>query len=187
MPGPRCSVCAHPDLAQIDGALLNGSSQRAVARAYGTSSSAVQRHVAEGHVSELLTAVSKQVEAVGHEQLISQAVNLYERSLALLVEAEHAQSQELRIKALGQVRGNLELLSKLALSAPPTGHEGGERPDLDAAIARLLHARTQSEPTPEQGKAGSPNEGQPNLTPRALPPGRGGGGSTSSPQPGRDS
>lgn len=188
MPAP-CTVCKHPDLSTIDAALLNGSSQRSVAKASGLSPSAVQRHVKSGHVSDLLSAVSKRVEAVEHDELIAEAVGLYERTLALLTEAEHAKDAGMRIKASREVRGNLELLARLAIAAPPTSEAGGERLDLDAALLARIGA-TQAQrsgvdmddgPIDEDNPARE--EGKAALTPLALeagPPG-GGGGSTSSP------
>jgi hypothetical protein len=43
-PGRHCSVCRHPDLAEIEAALRAGTPLRALAAAFATSAAALHRH-----------------------------------------------------------------------------------------------------------------------------------------------
>lgn len=51
---PRCTICAHPERAAIDRALVAGESMRGVARRFAASADALGRHAA-GHLPLLLT------------------------------------------------------------------------------------------------------------------------------------
>lgn len=178
-----CSVCTHPDVNAINTVLLNGSSQRAVARTFGVTPSAVQRHVTSRHIPDLLDSVSKRVEAVEGEQLVSEAIGLYERSLALLTEAEHAGTLKERATCNAEVRRNLETLTKLTILAPAALQGGSsERVDIDAELERRIGATRGTPPPHDPPSSAGHEEGKAALTPLALEAGppRGGGGSTSS-------
>lgn len=51
MAGRPCTVCIHPDRAQIDARLVAGESRRALAREFGVHHSAMDRHYAN-HVED---------------------------------------------------------------------------------------------------------------------------------------
>ena len=160
----NCTVCRHPDLGEITSALLSGASHRQVARAFGLSASSVNRHVANGHLPELLSKVAQQIEAIAPEQLLGQTVTLYERALAMLTEAEHAQDGRLRISALGEVRHCLDALAKTA-ALVPTVPEGDEDLALDEAIRQALSHRVPGHARGDDGPADVPNEEQAHTEP----------------------
>lgn len=177
-PNPQCSVCRHPDLVDIVAALLSGASHRSVARAYGLSASAIDRHQANGHTTALLGKATQRVEAVSGEDLLGATVGLYERALAALTEAERPGADpRVRIAALAEVRQVLRVLSEAAASAPPRV-EADEDLALDDAIRAALLERGHAA---ARDQAAPPPSGEAYLTPRALGAGsplegEGGGG-----------
>ena len=53
----QCSVCVHPDRLDIDGALVDGTSYRNIAKRFGASISALSRHQSE-HMRATVAEVS---------------------------------------------------------------------------------------------------------------------------------
>lgn len=56
MGGPICTVCAHPDKVEIDRLIIDGTSNRAIARQFNLSKDAVRRHKDSDIPKELLKA-----------------------------------------------------------------------------------------------------------------------------------
>ncbi len=118
---PRtCTVCRHPERAEIDRALVRGAAFRHIATRHQLSTGALQRHGSE-HIPKLLKAAAE-AEAADADTLLAEVRTLHERTLRLLGDAEAAGDLPSALKAVHQARANLELLGKLAgeLSAAPT-------------------------------------------------------------------
>jgi hypothetical protein len=108
-----CSVCTHPDAVLINEALvIDGTSNRAVARQYGLSKDALRRH--REHIPQLLLEASQAMEVADADDLLSQVRDLQRRSLAILDQAEDAGELRTALSAIAQARSNLELLGRLA-------------------------------------------------------------------------
>jgi hypothetical protein len=109
----RCTVCDHPERHSIDEALVTGAPYRSVAKRFERSESAVYRHKTEHLPAHLLKA--KEVEeAARADDLLDQVRNLQAHALDILERAEKAGDLRTALAAISQVRGNLELLGKLA-------------------------------------------------------------------------
>jgi hypothetical protein len=109
----RCTVCDHPERHGIDEALVTGAPYRSVAKQFGLSESAVYRYKTEHLPAHLLKA--REVEEVAQaDDLLEQVRHLQAHPLDILERAEKAGDLRTALAAISQVRGNLELLGKLA-------------------------------------------------------------------------
>jgi|GEM_PF-460771 len=110
---PRtCTVCSHPERAAINAALVNGESLRNIAERFGTSATALHRHKAE-HLPAALTQATEAAEVAQADDLLAQVRDLQRRTLTILQTAERAGDLRVALAAIGQARGNLELLARL--------------------------------------------------------------------------
>ena len=106
-------MCDDPQRHGIDEALVDGAPYRSVAKRFGLSESAVYRHKTEHLPAQLLKA--KEVEEVAQaDDLLEQVRDLQGHALGILERAEKAGDLRTALAAISQVRGNLELLGKLA-------------------------------------------------------------------------
>jgi hypothetical protein len=107
-----CSVCSHPQRAEIDRAAIAGASYRAIAHQFTVSRDALMRHKADHLLAELVKA--QQAEEVSRAtDLLAMALQRDEKALALLSQAEKTgdlktAGQMLRISLV-----SLELLARL--------------------------------------------------------------------------
>ncbi len=121
MPG-QCSICSHPDRAEIDKALASGESYRGVSRTYfGTAKAvdALSRHKAEHLPATVATAAAAQPveDARGAVDagldVVSQLRAINGVTLAVLKEARERHDGELALKAVDRVQRQIELQAKL--------------------------------------------------------------------------
>jgi len=111
---PRnCTVCTHPNKAEIDEALVAGISSAEIAGRYRTlGERAIRRH-RTNHVPETLAKAHEAGEVAQADTLLEQVRNLQERALEILDKAEEAGELRTALGAIREARGNLELLAKL--------------------------------------------------------------------------
>lgn len=105
-----CKVCAHPDRPAIEADILLGTSNPAVAGAWGLSKDSVRRHKNAGH----LTAVSATAEITDAAQTARERLEfLWDRTKAILAVAEQEGAGGMALGAIKELRGMVELLAKL--------------------------------------------------------------------------
>ncbi len=105
---PRtCSVCRHPQRAEVDRALLAGEPERAIAGRYNVSRAALGRHRA--HIA---AAVQAQ-QALTIERLLSDLDDLQRRALTLLTKAERAGDLRAALAGVREAREVLATAAKL--------------------------------------------------------------------------
>lgn len=110
---PRhCSVCTHPNRADIDRALVNGSAYRDVAGRFGLSKSAVARHQAE-HLPAALVQGAAARDEVRALDVTQQLAAINAASVAILRQAQAARDGDLALKAIDRIAKQVELQSKL--------------------------------------------------------------------------
>jgi hypothetical protein len=110
---PRtCTICRHADRALIDKALLENTPYRHIASQYGTSTTALQRHRAKDLPGTLLQAKEAQVVANGND-LLAQMQDLTVRTMRIYTNAEKSGDPKIALKAIGEMRRNLELFARL--------------------------------------------------------------------------
>ena len=81
--GRKCSVCVHTERESIDQAIVEGQSNRAIARQYGLSKDAVARH-AEKHLPAALVEVAAASESTHVDDLWTRINGLIGEAEALL-------------------------------------------------------------------------------------------------------
>jgi hypothetical protein len=109
-PTTACSVCRHPDVADIDAALVGGTSRRAVSERFGIGASSVQRHKTKHLAPSLVQAMrSEPSHAAGLLDRIEALIDRVER----LVDAAEADGKPgLMLSGVKEMRALLELLGK---------------------------------------------------------------------------
>ncbi len=114
---PRvCSVCTHPERAEIDRALIAGSgSNRRIAAQYALNESAIRAHKANHLKVRLLKAADREAEAdlrtVIDVRAQLKAIN--GAALTVLKEAREARDGDLALKAIDRIQKQIELQAKL--------------------------------------------------------------------------
>jgi hypothetical protein len=108
-----CTVCNHPEAFEINEKLIvEGASVRDIAGRYGLEKSTVQRH--KDHIPQLLVKASEAQQVADADALLDQVKDLQGRTLDILSRAEDQAEDERALKAVREVRSNIELLARLA-------------------------------------------------------------------------
>lgn len=110
---PRCACCTHPDLAEIDAAILAGETIRALGKRYGMSHTAVERHK-KNHIGKALVKL-RAAEREEAEELsaLAEVRDLLPRMKRVLDDAEREGKTGNMMAVAAQIRPYIELLAKL--------------------------------------------------------------------------
>ena len=128
---PRsCPICDHEDLDEINAALASNERIRTIAERWSVRKTALMRHrnehlpysaieakEAEAKEAEAKEAEAKEAEAKEAEEdalgddLLDQVRDLQERALATLEEAEEAEELNAALRAIREVKSDLELMT----------------------------------------------------------------------------
>jgi hypothetical protein len=128
---PRsCPICDHEDLDEINAALASNERIRTIAERWSVRKTALMRHrnehlpysAIEAKEAEAKEAEAKEAEAKEAEtkeaevdapgdDLLDQVRDLQERALATLEEAEEAEELNAALRAIREVKSNLELMT----------------------------------------------------------------------------
>ena len=111
---PRaCTVCASPERAAIDRALVSGEPVRAIASRYGTvGRMALQRHK-EDHLPETLARARAAQEVALADDLRAAVLQLRDRAYGILGKAEASGDLRTALAGVREARGCLELLAEM--------------------------------------------------------------------------
>lgn len=109
----RCTVCAHKKRAEIDKALVERRTFRDIARQFKVSKDALVRHSDE-HLPSRLVKAREASEAAQADALLAQVVDLRDKALAILEQAEDSFDPRTGLAAIREARACVELLAKLA-------------------------------------------------------------------------
>jgi hypothetical protein len=118
---PRsCPICDHEDLDEINAALASNERIRTIAERWSVRKTALMRHrnehlpysAIEAKEAEAKEAEAKEAEedALG-DDLLDQVRDLQERALATLEEAEEAEELNAALRAIREVKSDLELMT----------------------------------------------------------------------------
>ncbi len=111
---PRaCTICGHPERADIETALVAREPYRDIARRHSVSKDACSRHAKE-HLPALLAKAREAEEASRADDLLKQVRALQAKTLNLLLKAEEAGELRTALAGIREARGNVELLAKLS-------------------------------------------------------------------------
>ena len=109
----RCTVCDHPERAQIDRALVTDQAgYRSIAGRFQLSPPSLYRHACE-HLPERLAKAKEAKEAAEADSLLGEARTLQKATLHILGTAMRSGDHRTALSAVREARGNLELLGKL--------------------------------------------------------------------------
>ena len=121
--GPRCSVCSHRELAQIDTALARGVAAPAIARRFKLGTDSVYRHSRRHLPPQLRAALLAGPDLEGvdldklketeSQSLLAHLVSLRHRLFAALDTAEEYQDGGMLTRVSSQLHANLELTARL--------------------------------------------------------------------------
>jgi hypothetical protein len=112
MPGRPCSVCVHDEAHPINVALVQGESNRSIARSYGFSENAVRRHRRQ-HLPELLVKARDAVEAADAGDLLKELEDIRSHLRSLVGLAARDGKYSAAIAGEGVLLKRVELLAKL--------------------------------------------------------------------------
>jgi hypothetical protein len=108
-----CGICAHPNRAAIDAALVSGESLRDIVSGHnGTTRSALDRH--RKHIAPALTQAKQAVEVAEATTLLSRIERLMSRCETLFEGAAAERKWAGAAAAARELRGCLELIGKLS-------------------------------------------------------------------------
>jgi len=109
---PRsCPICDHEDLDEINAALASNERIRTIAERWSVRKTALMRHRNE-HLPFSAIEAEEAEEAALADDLLDQVRDLQERALATLEEAEEAEELNAALRAIKEVKGNLELMTQ---------------------------------------------------------------------------
>jgi hypothetical protein len=140
-----CTICAHPERAAIDRALVAGEANRGIARRFSASDDAVQRHKAD-HLPQRLAAAKGAEDAAAADDLLAQVRALQAHALDILAATKDAAEPDYRtaLAAIREARGCVELFAKI--------REAEEIEQRVAAIEEHLAATAQAGQRPRGGR-----------------------------------
>jgi hypothetical protein len=110
--GRACSICSNSRRFEIDEAVSQKRANRTIAKQFGLTASAVQRH-GKAHLPVGAIVKAKLAELTRAEDILAQLAALQASSLAVLAKAESVGDLRAATGAITAARGNLELIAKL--------------------------------------------------------------------------
>jgi hypothetical protein len=111
-PGRPCITCNHPDLAAIDRALVSGLNNQEIARKYGISKDALNRHKLS-HLSRATVKLAEKREDRRAASLLDRVEELYEEARSILEATKAEGRHALSLSAIDRLNKTLELIGKL--------------------------------------------------------------------------
>lgn len=108
----RCTICTHPERAEIDSCLVRGEPFRRIAAERGVTEQSVRRHRAD-HLPESLVKAEEAREVDVANTLLHEVRELQVRALGILTKAEEAGDLRAATGAIREARSTIELLAKL--------------------------------------------------------------------------
>ena len=109
-----CSVCTHPDSLDINEALvIEGHSNRRVARQFGLHHDAVRRH--RKHIPQLLLRAAEDFQSYEAASILARVEHLEHETLEVLetLKDEEDPDQRAILLAIREQRANIELIAKV--------------------------------------------------------------------------
>jgi hypothetical protein len=162
-----CTVCMHPQRAEIDRALVKGATERVIMKDFGLSKGSVHRHkltcaglapVATKEKREAQKEVSRGTAALAllptRDDLSSRYQTLGDRIDEIVAKAEKAGSLAVAVQGLNSLRQNWDSLSKLAghttpSPPPPAQVTVNVEVSITSAVQQIITALVPT-PSPEQ-------------------------------------
>lgn len=107
-----CTICSHPERAQIEASVVAGMSNRLIASQFNVGYKSIERHSSE-HIAQAIQRSAAAKEEVQSLNVVRQLQVINNISLAILREARDAKDSMLVLHAVDRVSKQLELQAKL--------------------------------------------------------------------------
>jgi hypothetical protein len=107
-----CTICRHQRQAEINEMLVAGKSLRNIAQRFGTSATALHRH--KKHLAQHLVEAKEAAQAADADTLLDRVKQLLTDAQRITVQAEQAKQLDIALRGIREVRGVLELLSRVS-------------------------------------------------------------------------
>jgi hypothetical protein len=107
-----CSICSHPDRAEIDTALVVRGSLRGISRTFDLSEDALTRH-RDNHLPPALAQSARVEEITRADDLVDRLIGLARETQAILAAARKDGNHDLALKAIQRAEKQLELQARL--------------------------------------------------------------------------
>jgi transposase-like protein len=160
----ECSICTHSRRAEIDQAIARGDAHRAIAREFGVSRHALDRHKKNGHIAQQIAKAEEKRKIADADKLLGIVEGLLSECLRTIKEARGdpdsgiLPNDNLKLRALREARETAKLLLDVQGKTPPdtvvnitlienqwndfrTAILGAMCPDCREAVTRMLRAR----------------------------------------------
>ncbi len=112
MSGRQCTLCAHAERHPINVAIVQGESNRSVARSYGFSEAAVRRHRRE-HIPKLLVESKQAVDVADADTLLDRLQSWTTRIEKAIGEVEEREDYTQFFRGVAVLRGYLEVIGEV--------------------------------------------------------------------------
>lgn len=110
---PRtCTICSHPKRAEIEAAIVAGSSYRHISSQFDVGYKSVERHASD-HISQEIKQSKEAEEAAQSLDVVKQLKHINKIALDILKESHDLKAHELSLKAIDRVCKQIELQAKL--------------------------------------------------------------------------
>jgi len=106
-----CSICGHPQRAEMERRLASGASRRAIAATFSVGRTSLGRHVSQGHVPVAILVADEGDRETHAVDLAGRVEFLWRRAASILEECEGRPA--LQLAAVRELRAVCELLAKL--------------------------------------------------------------------------
>jgi len=112
MTGRKCSICNHPQSAEIDAAVIAGSSYRDIARQFDVTPGAMGRHV-KNHLVATLAAARDAERVARGDDLLDQLAGMARQAQRITDQAEEEGTASVALAGLRELTRMLTLKCKL--------------------------------------------------------------------------
>ena len=110
---PRtCTICSHPERAQIDAAFVSGTPYRSIAKQFGCSDAAMYRHTSE-HIAQAIKETKQAQEEAQALDVVKQLKEINRVTLEIMKESRSDKKNGMALFAIDRLQKQLELQAKL--------------------------------------------------------------------------
>jgi hypothetical protein len=118
----RCSICKSKKRAEIEKALVDGTSLRAIATQFRVTKDSVSRHQLKC-VSTQLAKVTEEKGIALRERLLDEVESIHATTREILLEARGLADHRSALRAIAEARKNVALLARMTGKLQPEGEE----------------------------------------------------------------
>ncbi len=123
----RCKVCAAPDRAAIESAIVAGESLRDIGARHGLTKDCLHRH-ATRCVRQAIQVRAEQRSARLADRILDEMDDLHAATRSILTEATQSKDLRMALAAISEARRNVALAARMAGTLDPADTQRGSGP-----------------------------------------------------------